>query len=251
MDIPERNFFKEILSHIEYTVYEFGSSLAKKTTFNELATEAYDLLQKDETCLSEHLNKEWERKHIRSLITLFNLFRECKELLEVNGEQASDPSIEFPDCAEDESRAIIHVIGIAIENLESRFFDAMKGENVTLSRLDAEALMDAALYRNFCLKDQRYDNLKLYGSRGGMQAAKNRAQTRKQVREKSKEYIQKLYLWNDGTQTIKSITDTIWAGIQTAMDSGNEWQGISNADLQQAKVGRKTVYDAVKQTHPR
>jgi len=88
-------------------------------------------------------------------------------------------------------------------------------------------------------------------SKGGYQAGKNRVLTRYQVKAEIKKIIGNQNLWGGFSQTAKSITDMIWPEIEAARDNGEDWQGISNADLQQAKVGRKTVYDAVKQTHPR
>ena len=89
------------------------------------------------------------------------------------------------------------------------------------------------------------------GAQGGTQAAKNRAAVRDQVKQTIKNKIQKQFTWNDASQTGKSITDRFWSEIKNAIDGGNEWQGISNSDLLQGKIGRQTVYDAVMETAPR
>jgi len=89
------------------------------------------------------------------------------------------------------------------------------------------------------------------GASGGMRAADVRARIRIEVKEKIKETIRKKYLWNDATQTLQSITETIWADIHSAIQNGSDWHGITNTDLLQAKIGRQSVYDAVKETDPR
>jgi len=89
------------------------------------------------------------------------------------------------------------------------------------------------------------------GSDGGKQAGENRAKPRNEVIEKIKEIIRKKYLWNDATQTLQSITNTIWAEIRAAKDSGNDWQGIAHAKLLKGRLGWNTVYIAVQETDTR
>jgi len=89
------------------------------------------------------------------------------------------------------------------------------------------------------------------GAQGGKQAAKSRKEIRDQVRIATKNKVRKQFLWNDASQTTKSITDSIWGEIKTALDSNNDWQGISAKNIEQAKVGRQTIYDAVMETDPR
>jgi len=98
---------------------------------------------------------------------------------------------------------------------------------------------------------EKFKNIVLGGADGGKNAAMNRHGIRLLVSGKVKEIIQKQYLWNDGTQTIKSIADTIWTEIKTAMDSNTDWQSIPSKDLLKAKIGRQSVYEAVKETDHR
>jgi len=90
-----------------------------------------------------------------------------------------------------------------------------------------------------------------YGSTGGKRAAEVRAGTRKALKEKIKEEIRVRKWWDDWTQTQKSITDNIWSEINQAIQDGSDWHGIANTNLQRAKIGRQSVYDAVKETDPR
>jgi len=114
-----------------------------------------------------------------------------------------------------------------------------------------QMLCSASFYTGGALSYDSNDNPKLSGRNGGLQAAENRAHIRKQVKHKVKDAIQKQFIWNDARQTGKSITDRLWSEIKNAIDGGNEWQGISNSDLLQGKIGRQTVYDAVMETAPR
>ena len=90
-----------------------------------------------------------------------------------------------------------------------------------------------------------------YGGEGGKHAAKSRKAIRNQVRTIITNKIQQQFLWNDGTQSSKSITDLFWAEIQSSIEKGDEWQGISYSDLQKGRIGRQSVYDAVASTDPR
>lgn len=98
---------------------------------------------------------------------------------------------------------------------------------------------------------KKFQHFNVSGSKGGKQAATNRADIRKLVQNKVKDAIRKQYLWNDGAQSTKSITDSFWTEIKTSIDNGNAWQGISNSDLLKGKIGRRTVYNAVADTDPR
>jgi len=114
-----------------------------------------------------------------------------------------------------------------------------------------QMLCYASFYTGGALSYDSKDNPELSGRNGGLQAAKNRAYIRKQVQNKVKDAIQKQFIWSDASQTGKSITNRLWTEIKDALDGGNEWQGISNSDLLQGKIGRQTVYDAVMETAPR
>jgi len=89
------------------------------------------------------------------------------------------------------------------------------------------------------------------GRSGGKKAAENRLIIRKEVKERIMKIIQRQFLWNDMTQTAKSITDRLWREIEVAVDAGDEWQGIPCKDFSRGKIGRATVYKAVTEADPR
>jgi len=84
-------------------------------------------------------------------------------------------------------------------------------------------------------EDEQYLALALQviqgGSQGGKTAAENRVFTRTQIKKAIKNKIQKQFIWNDANQTLQSITAMIWAEIKSAIDNGNNWQGISHENL--------------------
>ncbi len=89
------------------------------------------------------------------------------------------------------------------------------------------------------------------GATGGKLAAEFRTEPRKKVKERIKEEIKKRKPWDNLSQNIKSITNTIWPEIKKAIENGSDWHGIASTDLQQAKIGKNSVYIAVQETDPR
>jgi len=82
---------------------------------------------------------------------------------------------------------------------------------------------------------------------GGLKAARNRREPRHQLKKKVKEHIAEKGMWNNFSNTIKSITDDLWLDIQESVKNTGEWEGLQ-IDLKKSKIGRQTIYDAVSET---
>jgi len=89
------------------------------------------------------------------------------------------------------------------------------------------------------------------GSLGGSLAKANREKLREKFSLKVKEIVRTRKMWNSWSETAKSITDTIWAEIESVKNENESWHGFRNEGLKAAKIGRQTVYDAVAETDPR
>jgi len=285
-----KTFFQEMLEHTEVVEIPsfprpFNSVKSQhpknhlniSTPREKALDEALDFIETNAGKPASYisLNEEWEKNHISDLVYFFHKLRlyRCAH---------QKCTFIFEGCNKTDSSLIKYLIDQAIESLEGRlyqnFYEVKEVEGkdhkvaapkvkVEVDRDDIEAVM-GLLYFDFHSESkdiwetqannianivitESINQYKSSGRQGGIQAAKNRAHIRKQVQNKVKDAIQKQFTWNDASQTGKSITDRFWSEIKNAIDGGNEWQGISNSDLLQGKIGRQTVYDAVMETAPR
>jgi len=151
----------------------------------------------------------------------------------------------------------INAINKLETNEEEAFVDfcqasAIAGETAA-SRdwLEFISIIDEADKQTRSKRDSLAESLVRGGYKGGKQAARNRIHIRKRLKYKIRTTIENQKLWDNWSQTSKSITDILWEQIRASRENSNDWNEISSNDLLLGKIGRQTVYDAVMETDPR